>query len=571
MKTTSLFALFLILIGLVLIGLPAISSLIDDNFILPSQRIGNIGYFGWQDFGMILPGLNNSYITYDPALMAMPDRMDFIDGTGDIPNKTYDVVVIGDSFTQVNWGLSNGICRLGNYSTITFYYTNLKSKSGSPAQLVENLISSGFIESAKPKFLVIEFAGRNDLGILSRASGPEDRIAYDVQSLNYWIRYGDRVDDIVTGIKPNTKIPLLDLMGEREWNNNTPDWGETWLVKTYGGEPALFEHPLLNDNVTARFSRISIPPNTTLLTKVGRDQGSGEQEHTVAGVRFIILVTDEDGTESRAYNESVSPGKGVRLVALPMDKYAGKVVNITFLTNIDENGSGDWAYWINPTLVSSSFTSTEPNKDINDGGTIQQILQIPAVLAKFHEKPILSYIWDNQQSDKVLKVKNAFIFTTKNQLNIPFYERIHKAKLTKRVHSSNVEYDTIYYFYGGDVARESYTPKSLEIANNNLNNLSERLEKYNITLLFIVPPDTSHIYEEYYVHQPDRKASRIYEDLTTIPKKYQYIDAYSVLKERVHAGELDLYPIGTTHWAPTAGSYVAEETVMVMSDITSRE
>lgn len=565
MKTASLFFLFLLILFLGLIGLPAISLMIVDNFIQPEQKIGNAGFFGDGLIGIIFPGFNNSYITYDPILMEKPDRMDFINGSEDIPDKTYDVVIIGDSFTYPRFGFSNGICRLGNYSTITFNLQNLKADSH--FKLVENLISSGFIESAKPKFILIESAGRNDMSIFGHESNDKERIVYDIQSLNFWIRYGDRIDDIVTGINPKTRISLLNLSMERT-GNDIPDRGEPWRVKTYGGEPALYEEPLPGDYATARFSRISIPQNTTLLTKAGLDPKSWKQGHT-DGVRFVILAAGDDGIEKIVYDEFVYPGQEFRLVVIPMDSYGGKTVNLTFATSTGENGNRDWAYWINPTLISNSAIPMEPGKETKGEGTIRQILQIPAVLTKFHEKPLLSYIWDKTQYDAVFRVRVTIINTIKNQFDISFDERFHKVRLTKRVHSSNVEYDTIYYYYGEDRVRETYSPEKLKAANSNFNNLSERLKDYNVTLLVLKPPGTSHIYEDYYLHPPEPKASGIYKDLENIPKKYHYIDAYGILKERADAGELDLYPVGTTHWAPSTGAYVAAETVRVMNNSTS--
>lgn len=189
-------------------------------------------------------------------------------------------------------------------------------------------------------------------------------------------------------------------------------------------------------------------------------------------------------------------------------------------------------------------------------------------LEEFHKNSLLSQIWDENQIKSVFKIRDTIQNTIRNTMDIPFDDRFHKQKLTQKVHSSNVDYDTIYYYYAADSVRNYYNPKKVEFTNNNLNNLSERLNQLNVTLLFLVPPDSSHMYEEYFKQPPYPKASRIYNDLKIAPKKYQYIDAYSLIKDEIHSGKLDLYPMGTTHWAPTVGADVANEIVKVMNNST---
>lgn len=188
-------------------------------------------------------------------------------------------------------------------------------------------------------------------------------------------------------------------------------------------------------------------------------------------------------------------------------------------------------------------------------------------LLLFHQTPLLNRIWGPEQVQKIFRVRDTIQNTLKNLIDLPI-PATSKAHLCRGIHSSNVEYDTIYYDPKADNVRRNYSDQDLIIANSNLNNLSEELQPYNISLMYLIPPDTSHVYENIFVNVPEPKASRMYSDIRNISKRYQYIDAEGLIKDRVQTGELDLYPIFTRHWAPKTGSYIAGEIVRIIQKNT---
>lgn len=698
----------LVILGL--ISVPTLSILIDTEVITPAQLIGNFMSFETGPT-IIFPGLNNSYLIVDRSLMKEDKRIEYAHQTKIIPNKTYDIIIIGDSFTEQLWGLPNGISRQGNFSAIIFNYNSNYDCMKSPLVLVENLISSGFIDTAKPKFILFEAAGRGDpINIYSKMASTKDRIAYDIPSLNYWIHYGSNIDNIVIGLQPKTNISLLKLPMETG-SNVLKERKNSIQIVTSNEESAILECPAIGENAAITFSHILISPDTTLITKVGADNVP-KNNGNLNEIRSQIIVTYEDGTEETVFNQFIRPDEGFRLVSLPMVKFSGMRINLTFVTYPSDNYNVtiNKIYWVNPTLVSYPLSGEKytigdnisfamggrSNSYISEGWTVQgpndrftdgheasiilfienksenvylslnayaftypphlnsQIVRI-SVNNKDLSKPIILYgtlqhfsipipsgylingknsitfslpnatspesfgfegddrilgmavssialttstsrltktpitpkesvqpednhfsrpfttygiISDPTQSRSVFRMRDTIMNTIKNQFDLPI-PATNKARLTKRIHSSNVEFDTIYYDPTADLVRKNYRYKTLVATNNNFNNLSDRLNQYNITLIYLIPPDTSHIYEEYYVFPPESRAAQMYDDVRTIPKKYKYIDAEALIKDRVREGELDLYPIFTRHWSPKTGSYVAAEIVRIMNNLTA--
>ena len=139
-------------------------------------------------------------------------------------------------------------------------------------KLVENLISSGYLDKVKPKFILLENAGRNDLNILKNEVTIGDRITYDSQSLNLWLRYGEKIEDIIHGLNPNiTQILLESDTSIKSYNRSS--------IGNCNGEIALVEKLLPisdNNSINAEFKHILVPNNATLLTKVGFDHAEGD-------------------------------------------------------------------------------------------------------------------------------------------------------------------------------------------------------------------------------------------------------------------------------------------------------
>jgi hypothetical protein len=90
--------------------------------------------------------------------------------------------------------------------------------------------------------------------------------------------------------------------------------------------------------------------------------------------------------------------------------------------------------------------------------------------------------------------------------------------------------------------------QSVKVINDNLNKLAEILEKKNITLYFMPPPDKYNLYREFILNNPYPE-SVFFEELRPLPKKYRFIDTKEILLEALRKGEKDIYYADDTHWS----------------------
>lgn len=189
---------------------------------------------------LIFPDLNNSYLSVDPALMSMDEGLDYAHEMKQLLVKKYDLIIIGDSFTETKNGLANEICRQGNYSAIIFHGTHYSDFYN--LILVENLISSGFLNQAKPDCVLLESAGRQDpFRFYHNTVSLKDRIAYDIPSLDLWLQYGSDTRNIISGLKSNQTKNLLDLHWESDMSTHMNKQGRLNITRHFG-EPALIEN-----------------------------------------------------------------------------------------------------------------------------------------------------------------------------------------------------------------------------------------------------------------------------------------------------------------------------------------
>lgn len=740
MRMSFFIGLFVILLVLSTMALPVISSVIKKDLLNPSQKIGNVGTFGDGTVALLFPGLNNSYLQADPMLMEKNNKTIYYNKKSKIANIKCDIIILGDSFTFYQLGLSNNICRISNKSALVFDLHELSRLQIDYCQLLDNLINSGFVQSSGAKYIILEQAGRTPKTSFYINRSKNSFIVSDGQVLDLWLKKGNNLIYSLNNDKTINKVPLLSIPSNLSWNM-TWNFGDPCKITTYAGEPALFEFPMPDNMVTAVFPNIHIGKNATFISEIGLNPRSWK-EGTTDGVQFQVFAREKKGHDKKIYSLFIPPDEGFRLISVPLDAYCNRTIDITLKTHYNRTADWDMAYWVNPTILNASFFEMDRKKNnpasqkviniassknprtivhllnsspeiswnntwhfgdpckittflnepalfefpipdakvkakfygleiennssfltkigldpsswinwntdgvifkviIDDGIKKNQVISTTKVLPyeefkvlfiplnqyagktisltlkteynktadwdmaywinpvilnaksknekskngslldycysfpamiyqmihKFHlnDPSLLDRIWSQDQKGDIFTVKDICLNSAKNYLNLPFNEWYNKVHLNRRVHSSNVEYDTVYYSYSADIVRSSYSHANLSLMNDNLNKYSENLRQINCSLIFIVPPDSSHLFSEY-IRNPSQPSGRLfYEDIRNLSKNYTYIDAYGILKDKSDNGELDLYPIGTTHWAPKAGNYIAEETVNCMN------
>jgi len=382
MKLSISIIFFILSILLILFFLPLLAGYVADQFILPKEKIGNIGNFTDGTIAIHFLGLNNSYIYVNRTLMEKDSKMVIFSEIKEIPDQKFDCIVVGDSFTHYNNGLFNEFSRKGNLTTFIINKYILKKNI---MQIVENLFSSGFFRASDAKILILENAGRNPIDEFYKNISNNDCLVTDKVTLKLWLLFGGKIDQIINGIHPNSTVNLLSMNNVYYWNRSSPFnlvFNDDPVRKaTFNGEPALFEHPFPNESSTAHFSKILLAKNSSFIAKVGLDPHCWEKGQP-DGAGFEVVITDDDGTSETVFSKFVSSPTKFQLIAVPLDHYAGKAVNLTLVTYSGKNANRDWAYWINPTIINATL--------LNDNERCINLLDTPIDYRWNHSSAFLS-------------------------------------------------------------------------------------------------------------------------------------------------------------------------------------
>ena len=167
-------------------------------------------------------------------------------------------------------------------------------------------------------------------------------------------------------------------------------------------------------------------------------------------------------------------------------------------------------------------------------------------ICKFYNKPKtkVNYLekdhFINNSNLKYIFYKIAYLFS-----DTPTEEVIRK-KLSRAMFS--VKNDSILLFVNGDIKSiQRVTPESVKKLNDNINLFSKMLQTKGIKLYFMPAVDKYDLYREYIVDNPYPK-NIFFEELSKLPKQYEFIDTKKILHNAVMRGEKDIYYADDTHW-----------------------
>ncbi|MDX4064301.1 hypothetical protein Q6A84_08880 [Aliarcobacter skirrowii] len=156
---------------------------------------------------------------------------------------------------------------------------------------------------------------------------------------------------------------------------------------------------------------------------------------------------------------------------------------------------------------------------------------------------------------------NAFFYNMKyyvkgyGKLNSSVYvEKLNKELFTSKSRSKLV-------FFHDDIKKLSLeTKENIELLNQNFNNLAAILEKKGIKLIFMPAVDKYNLYRPYIVSN-NYKESIFFEYLSTLDKKYIFINTKEILLKSLENDEKDIFYADDTHW-----SYKASEQIIKSED-----
>lgn len=123
-----------------------------------------------------------------------------------------------------------------------------------------------------------------------------------------------------------------------------------------------------------------------------------------------------------------------------------------------------------------------------------------------------------------------------------FFSEVYIGKLKQKMFTARDAERLLFLKYKYYPSREQ-----LELMNDNLNRLSDRLQEKGIRLYFMPAVDKYTLYSDYLVkakYQP----SSYFEEFRRLPKKYEFIDTKALLSEEVKKGVQDIYYADDTHW-----------------------
>ena len=151
---------------------------------------------------------------------------------------------------------------------------------------------------------------------------------------------------------------------------------------------------------------------------------------------------------------------------------------------------------------------------------------------------------------------NAFFYNMKyyvkgyGKLNSSVYIE----KLNKELFSSDLSSELV--FFHEDIKKLSLeTKENIELLNQNFNNLAVILEKKGIKLIFMPAVDKYNLYRPYIVSN-NYKESIFFEYLSTLDKKYIFINTKEILSKSLEEGKKNIFYADDTHWSNIASEKI---------------
>ena len=150
-------------------------------------------------------------------------------------------------------------------------------------------------------------------------------------------------------------------------------------------------------------------------------------------------------------------------------------------------------------------------------------------------------------------------YTFKYKFNIRAQKDVVKLHLSKKLFSPKNYKNSILFHYS-DVLNINNDQNLVNKINENFNHLAKLLQTLNIKLLFLVAPDKYNIYYKYLEKNPFQE-NKFFELIKPLKKEYLFIDAQTILRNKLQQGTLDLYYSDDTHWSYKASDAVTDDSI----------
>lgn len=138
-----------------------------------------------------------------------------------------------------------------------------------------------------------------------------------------------------------------------------------------------------------------------------------------------------------------------------------------------------------------------------------------------------------------------------------FISDVHHVQLNKKMFSVGDGKQLLYY--DKDIGSIKHnTRDNLVSVNENLNRLSEFLEKQGIKLIFMPAVSKYDLYSPYIINNQNPN-DPFFEEYRKLPKKYIFIDTKAILLSELEKEEKDIFYCDDTHWSFKASNLITTE------------
>jgi hypothetical protein len=138
-----------------------------------------------------------------------------------------------------------------------------------------------------------------------------------------------------------------------------------------------------------------------------------------------------------------------------------------------------------------------------------------------------------------------------------FSSKTYQVKTRKNIFSTN-NHKLLFSVEDIEDLKTDNNKAAVELLNNELNNLAEKLKAKGIKLIVLPSPDKFDFYYDDIVNKNDYTRPILFDCLRKLKKEYIYIDSKKILEEKTNKIK-DVYFYDDTHWSPIAAQIIGDE------------
>lgn len=137
-------------------------------------------------------------------------------------------------------------------------------------------------------------------------------------------------------------------------------------------------------------------------------------------------------------------------------------------------------------------------------------------------------------------------------------ELVYKETLTVPLFSTSRN-DLLFFREDVDYLEFNNNAENVKVLNDNLNEIALALHQKGIKFIVLIAPDKFDLYYPYLVNKNKYAKPLFFEHFNKLEKNYLYINAYTILREKLKQKTKDIYLYDDTHWSPWATEVIATE------------